>query len=348
MATLETQKLDSIIASRRSLLMGAGALAATALVGTKEAAAAVPTTPTDAQVLNFALNLEYLEANFYTIAAEGVTADKATQGGKVTLPSGSGTVTYRAGSKVTFSNRAVAAYAFETALEERRHVNFLLGALGTGAVAQPNINLQSSFPFLGALVGVPTFNPFSTDLMFLLGAYIFEDVGVTAYHGGALFITNKGQTSTTPDYLTPAAGIHAVEAYHAGLVRTTLALFDAGIVTLGATDQTLKGQAVNLTTAISNVRATLDGTVGMAPSSSDTVGLSGQDDFGLATYSVPTNGTTGTASRILDQGRTTSPFYSNFIGFKRTPQQVLNIVYGSTSGPNANSFFPNGLNGSIS
>jgi hypothetical protein len=343
MATLETKKLDSIIASRRSLLMGAGALAATALAGTKEAAAAVPAAPTDVQILNFALNLEYLEAQFYTIATEGVTADKSTKGSPIALPAGSGTVTFRAGAKTTFSNASVAAYAIETALEERKHVLFLQGALGTGAVAQPNINLRSSFTTLGGLLGVPTFDPFTTDLMFLLGAYIFEDVGVTAYHGGALFITNKGQTSTTPDYLTPAAGIHAVEAYHAGLVRTTLALFDAGLITLSA-DTALKGQAVNLTTGISNLRATLDGTVGLAP----TATTSGQDDFGLATYAVPLNGTSGTASRIMNQGQTTTPFYNNFIGFKRTLQQVLNIVYGSTSGANANSFFPNGLNGSIS
>lgn len=350
MATLETQKLDSIIASRRSLLMGAGALAATALVsGTKEAAAAVPAVPTDAQVLNFALNLEYLEAQFYTIATEGVTADKSTMGSKITLPSGSGAVTFRAGAKCTFTNPTVAAYALETALEERKHVIFLQTALtSANAVPQPNINLQSSFSTLGGLLGVPGFDPFTTDLNFLLGAYIFEDVGVTAYHGGALFITSKGQNATTPDYLTPAAGIHAVEAYHAGLIRTTLALFDAGLVTLGSADQALKGQAVNLTTGISNLRATLDGTVGKAPDATDTVGLSGQDDFGLATYSVPTNGTTGTASRIMDQGRTSSPFYSNYIGFKRTFQQVLNIVYGSTSGYTANSFFPNGTNGAIS
>ncbi len=348
MATLETQKLDSIIASRRSMLMGAGAIAAAALVGSsKEAAAAVPATPTDVQILNFALNLEYLEANFYTIAVEGVTADKAKLGGAVTLPAGSGTVTFRAGAKTTFTNASVSAYAIETALEERKHVSFLLGALSTAAVVQPNINLMSSFTTLGGLLGVPTFDPFTTDLNFLLGAYIFEDVGVTAYHGGALYITNKGQTSTTPDYLTPAAGIHAVEAYHAGLIRTTLALVDAGLISLG-TGNPGQGMAIGLTTAISNLRATLDGTVGQAPAATDTVGLSGQDDFGLQTYSVPTNGTTGTASRILDQGRTTTPFYSNFIGFKRTLQQVLNIVYGSASGYTANSFFPNGLKGDIS
>ncbi len=345
MATLETQKLDSIIASRRSLLMGAGALAATALVsGTKEAVAAVPTTPTDAQVLNFALNLEYLEANFYTIATEGVTADQSTMGSPIKLPTGSGTVTFRAKAKTTFSNASVSAYALETALEERKHVLFLQGALSTGAVAQPNINLQSSFTTLGGLLGVPTFDPFTTDLMFLLGAYIFEDVGVTAYHGGALYITQKGLTGQTNDYLTPAAGIHAVEAYHSGLVRTTLALFDAGLVTFGTADNALKGQAVNLTTGISNLRARLDGTLGLAP----TATTSGQDDFGITTFAVPTNGTTGTASRIMDQGQTTSPFYNNFIGFKRTFQQVLNIVYGSASGYNTNSFFPNGTNGAIS
>lgn len=350
MATLETQKLDAIIASRRSLLVGASALAATAMVGgTETAAAAVPAKPTDFDILNFALNLEYLEAQFYTIAVEGVTADKSKLGSAITLPSGSGTVTFRAGAKVGFVNSAVSAYAIETALEERKHVIFLQNAISMNkgtVVAQPNINLSTSFTTLGGLLGVPGFDPFTTDLNFLLGSYIFEDVGVTAYHGGALGITNKGAAGGL-DVLTPAAGIHAVEAYHAGLVRTTLALFDAGLITLAAADQTLKGQAVNLTTGISNLRATLDGTVGQAPTAADP-NFSGQDDFGLATYSVPTNGTTGTASRILNQGRTTSPFYSNFIGFKRTYQQVLNIVYGSTSGFNANSFFPNGMNGNIS
>ncbi len=60
------------------------------------------------------------------------------------------------------------------------------------------------------------------------------------------------------------------------------------------------------------------------------------------TTQVSLNGTSAsyTASTIVNAD-------SNTIGFSRTAQQVLNIVYASPSGTKGG-FFPNGLNGNVS
>ncbi len=354
MATTETKKIDSIIASRRAILMGGGALAALAVAGTGVANAAIPAAPTEAEVLNFALNLEYLEAQFYTLATEGVTADKSTltvadpanaggtlKANPITTGTKPGTVTVKANAKVPFAIPAIQAYAVETAREERNHVNFLRGALSTAAVDQPAIDLQNSFAALGALIGAPGFDPFASDAAFLLGAFIFEDVGVTAYHGGAQYLSKAT--------LTAGVGIHAVEAYHAGLVRYSIYALDAqnGSATPGS------GPLAQTATKIANLRAVLDGTSGTLPT--DSVGLTGQDDFGLTTINVPLNNSgNNAATTIMDAGKlttagnTSSVTFNYYIGFARTLAQVLNIVYADATGKQVKGgFFPNGLNGDI-
>jgi hypothetical protein len=263
MANQETQLLDDIIVtSRRKMLsLGAASLAGIVLASSSTKANAAATY-SDADILNFALNLEYLEANFYYLAAFGTTIDKAnaasTAAGAplITLSGTVGTAgTVTGGSQVPFTTIQVGSYATETAVEEGKHVQLLLTALGSSAVAQPAINLAGgtggAFGELAQAAGITTdqsFSPYASDDYFLLGAYVFEDVGVTAYHGAASLLTMSSNLST-------AAGILAVEAYHAGLVRTTINYLDP----TGTSLVPITGQISALRTTLSQAAAAPSG-----------------------------------------------------------------------------------------
>lgn len=194
--------------NRRSFLKKIGA--ASAAVGALSVGAAVPAeaqTNNDLAVLNFALNLEYLEAEFYTYALNGTSLtnygigiDGVANGSN---PTSGGYTT--GGKQVSFSNNLVftQAIGMQIGSDERAHVKLLRQALGSAAIAKPNLNLNA----LGF--------GFGSQNEFLKLARIFEDIGVTAYAGAAQFLSTA--------YITTAAQILAAEAEHVSTIRTQIA-----------------------------------------------------------------------------------------------------------------------------
>ena len=287
---------EQTISRRRGFMKHAGLaslamLAAPQLISPAMAASAAPAALTDFDIVNFALNLEYLEAEYYVRAAFGRGLRPADTTGTGTQ----GAVT--GGRQVPFKNKVIRQYAEEIASDEENHVLFLrktLVAFGATPVAEPAINIGTAFAALAQAAGLGAgFDPYANDDAFLLGAFVFEDVGVTAYKGAARFIENK-------DILEAAAGLLAVEAYHASEVRTIL-------YGRGFAPQVQK---------ISDLRDSVDGPADL--------------DQGI----------------VLNGKANIVPTDANSLAFSRTPQQVLNIVYGSPSGT-PGTFFPNGTNGTL-
>ena len=155
-------------------------------LSSKSIAADVP----QADVLNFALNLEYLEAEFYLYGTTGAGLS-ASDTGTATGPTTGGAMAPLTGMTLTIMQ--------EIAADERLHVRYLRTALGSAAVPKPAINLAA----LG--------NAFASQAAFIGLARAFEDVGVSAYGGAATLLSGAN--------LQAAAQILATEAYHAGNVR---------------------------------------------------------------------------------------------------------------------------------
>jgi len=126
-----------------------------------------------ADVLNYALTLEYLEDEFYRrgLQATGLIpqADRAimTQIGK----------------------------------HEMQHVTFLRTALGANAVARPNFDFTARGQF-------PAFTNYQT---FLVLAQAFEDLGVRAYKGQAGNLKSDGGVLTAALQIHSVEARHAAE-----------------------------------------------------------------------------------------------------------------------------------------
>ncbi len=224
--------IDEVVSAagnRRSFLKKIGvataAVGAMSVGGVREAEAATASGPTATEiaVLNFALNLEYLESEFYTYGQYGMGIE---QFGIVTAgiasgpsnPTSGGQTT--GGKQVTLANELVftGPILAQVGADERAHVTLLQSFLGQGNyIAKPNINLNA------LSMG------FGSEAEYLTLSRIFEDIGVSAYGGAAYLLS-------TPIVIQTAARILAVEAEHASTVRTQIARLNVASPMLDGAD----------------------------------------------------------------------------------------------------------------
>ena len=137
-------------------------------------------------ILNFALTLEYLEAEFYAtaLASPGL------------IPAG-----------------APAAAIQTIAQHEAAHVKFIAGAI-TAAGGKPIAKPTFDFSYAsGSNVPGALANVFTDYGLFLAVAQVLEDTGVRAYKGQAPNLIGTGAV------LQAALQIHSVEARHAAQIR---------------------------------------------------------------------------------------------------------------------------------
>ncbi len=268
--------------------------------------ATAPPTANDINILNFALNLEYLDSTFYHIALLGTPLAAAdTVSGNGATPGATPLMT--GAGPVPFQTDIIRQLGQDLAADEQAQVRFIRNTLGASAVGLPLIDLSvgptSAFNMVALQSGYiqpgQIFNPYRDENSFLLGGYIFEDVAVTAYGGSAALLS---QASALVQY---ASSLQSVEAYHAATIRTLLAIRGGGAATDG----------------ISNLRSMLSS--GAAP------GTPNGDDFGTLD---PVSGDVVLA-----------PVDANGLSYRRSVAQVLNIVYGNVN-RTPGLFFPNGLN----
>lgn len=183
------QKLDTRRDTMRRFAFAGKVLAAAAvpsLLGSLFKKAYGQTGSSINDVLQYALTLEYLEAEFYTTAvSKGMALFSTAEG----------------------------LQAFTTIRDhEVAHVNFLktaISSLGATPIAKPNFDFSG-----GAGSGNGPFKDAFTNYDLLLAvAQVFEDTGVRAYKGQADKLMSNNEV------LQAALQIHAVEARHASHIR---------------------------------------------------------------------------------------------------------------------------------
>ncbi|CAL5345607.1 unnamed protein product [Camellia sinensis] len=262
----------------------------------------------DIDLLEFPLNLEYLEAEFFLWGSLGYGLDSIAPNLTMGGPPPVGTTKARLDP---FTKDVILQFAFQEVGHLRAIKNTVRGfprpLLNLSAEAFGNV-MNSAF---GRALK-PAFDPYANELNFLLASYVIPYVGLTGYVGA-----NPKLQSPISKRLV--AGLLAVESGQDAVIRGLLYERAREKVTpYGIT-------VAEFTDRISELRNKL--------------GSAGVKDEGLI---VPTfQGAEGKLRGNVLAGD------QNSVGYDRTPEEILRIIYSSGDEHVPGGFYPKGADGRI-
>ncbi|KAI3857396.1 hypothetical protein MKW92_021450 [Papaver armeniacum] len=269
---------------------------------------AIPIYPDDVHLLQFALNLEHLEADFFLYGALGYGLDRVAP---ELVMGGPPPIGAQKANLDELVNRIIEEFGYQ----EVGHLRAIKTTVG--GFPRPLLNLSACnfATIMNEAFGYtldPPFDPYANSLNFMLASYVIPYVGLTGYVGANPFM--KGWKTKRL-----LAGLLGVESGQDAVIRTYL--YERADYTVYPYEYTV----AEFTERISELRNEL--------------GMCGIKDEGICVppYLGAENRTT---SNVL------SADY-NSLSYARTPREILRIVYGTGNEHVPGGFFPNGANGKI-
>ncbi|EFJ27410.1 hypothetical protein SELMODRAFT_143620 [Selaginella moellendorffii] len=268
-------------------------------------------TPDDKKLLAFPLNLEYLETEFFAYGALGYGLDKLDPGLAENGPAPKGAQK----AKLDILVRDIIA---QFALQEVGHLKAIKGVVKEEGFPRPllDLSVENWNTIMEKALGIkldPPFSPYENSLNYMLASYAIPYVGLTGYVGA-------NPLTQSSDGKRLLAGLLGVESGQDAVIRTYLYERKDTVV------EPYKLTVHEITSKLSLLRSNLDDATGI-------------DDEGLV---VPK--CLGAEQKIEGNILVGDKFS---LSFARTPQQVLEIVYGTGDARKPGGFYPDGASGAI-
>jgi hypothetical protein len=246
-----------------------------------------------ADILNFALNLQYLEATLYSYITQGADLPASVRAGSGAITGAPGLLTFAGGNAAQGTDLLNEIY-----FDELNHVIFLRNLLGASLVPRPAINLAA----FGAITATNALS---------IGR-LLEDVGVTACATVA-----AGLSSSSATY---AGQLLGAESFHAGALR--LLSIQANATAITAADG-LDVLPADIGITVATTGPTASGGFFTTYGGAAVAGTSGTNGFAIARttsqvlavlYGAPT--TAGTAIVPASSGTSVGGFFPNGVNGK--------------------------------